>query len=408
VNDDAPAERTEYYNSTSDQSAFSLGVLRELVAQPTAPFHEERVAARIGRWLRAWGIPFAVDVYGNIVAHYQRGAPCRPLVLMAHMDHPAFTIGAAGGPDGAHVTAALEGGVPARAFAREVPVRIYPRVGDARERGIAGRIVGYLLGAGPRDVDLHITVDDVASVGDIAPGDFGVWDLPLFEVRDSLIHARVLDDLAGCAAILLTLHAAANEGWHTDVYGVFTRAEEVGLVGARAALDSGALPREGAVVSLEASKALPGAQQGDGPVIRVGDRATTFGEGAEIVLKAAAERLGSNIWHPSRQATVAVQRQLMSGGQCEGSAAARLGYQTTGLAFPLGNYHNVSADATLVPETIHVRDYITGVALLREAARLMPDLPAIETQESGQDGRYASHLERLAASAHSIKAASSR
>lgn len=397
-------------DSTDDQNAFYLNVLQELVAQPTAPFHEERVAARISRWLREWDIPFSVDAYGNIVARHQRGAPCRPLALMAHMDHPAFTIGAAGGPDGAHFTAALEGGVPARSFAREVPVRIYPRVGDARERGIAGRIVGYLLGAGPRDVDLHITVGDDASVGDIAPGDFGVWDLPLFEVRDNLIHARVLDDLAGCAAILLALHAAASEGWPTDVYGVFTRAEEVGLVGARAAFESGALPRESIVVSLEASKALPGAHQGDGPVIRVGDRATTFGEGAEIVLKAAAERLGSNIWHPARQATTAVQRQLMNGGQCEGSAAVRLGYQATGLAFPLGNYHNVSADAsadaTLVPETIHVRDYVTGVALLREAARLMPDLPDIASQEGGQDGRYAAHIERLTTSAHSIKAAS--
>ncbi|MDQ2828646.1 MAG: hypothetical protein M3Y74_06320, partial [Chloroflexota bacterium] len=73
--------------------------------------------------------------------------------------------------------------------------------------------------------------------------------------------------------------------------------------------------------------------------------------------------------------------------------------------------HNVSADAsadaTLVPETIHVRDYVTGVALLREAARLMPGLPDIVTQEGSQDGRYAAHIERLATSAHSIKAASS-
>lgn len=393
-------------DNSGDQNAFYLNILQELVAQPTAPFHEERVAARIGQWLREWDIPFSVDAYGNIVARQQRGAPCRPLALMAHMDHPAFTIGAAGGPDGAHFTAALEGGVQARSFAREVPVRIYPGVGDARDRGIAGRVVGYLLGAGPRDVELHIAVDDTVAIGDIAPGDFGVWDLPLFEVRDSLIHARVLDDLAGCAAILLALHAAASEGWPTDVYGVFTRAEEVGLVGARAMFEDGALPRESIVVSLEASKELPGARQGDGPVIRVGDRATTFGEEAEIVLKAAAERLGSNIWHPARQATAGVQRQLMNGGQCEGSAAVRLGYQTTGLAFPLGNYHNVSADATLAPETIHVRDYVTGVALLREAARLMPDLPDIAAQAGGQDGRYAAQVGRLTASAHNIKAAS--
>lgn len=397
----------------SDQTLLYLDILRDIVSQPTAPFHEERGAARVGHWLRAWGVPFAVDAHGNIVAHYQRGAPCRPLALMAHMDHPAFTITASGGPDGAHYTAALEGGVPPRSFTREVPVRIYPRAGKAHIQGLAGRVVGYVLGEGPRDVALHIRMDDAsgaeaAGSGEaIAPGAFGVWDLPSFEVRDELVHARAVDDLAGCAAILLTLRAAALDAWRTDVYGVFTRAEEVGLVGARAALESGVVPCDGIVVSLEASKALPGAQQGDGPVIRVGDRATTFSEGAEVALKAAAERIGSNVWRPLRDAPTAVQRQLMSGGQCEGSAAVRLGYQTTGLAFPLGNYHNVSAtgDLTLVPETIHVRDYVTGVTLLQEAARLMPALTSIEAEGGSPYGRFDAHVERLKASAGAIREA---
>lgn len=394
----------------SDQTILYLDVLKDVVPQPTAPFHEERVAARIGHWLRAWGIPFAVDAHGNIVARYQRGAPCRPLALMAHMDHPAFTVIGPGGPNGAHYTAALEGGVPARLFAREIAVRIYPRAGAGRDRGLAGRIVGSLEGEGPRDVELHIAMDDaeVAGLtGAISPGDFGVWDLPAYEMRDDLVHARAIDDLAGCAAILLTLQAAATGAWHTDLYGVFTRAEEVGLVGARVALEGGVVPRDSVVVSLEASKTLPGARQGGGPVIRVGDRATTFGETAEVVLKAAAERIGSNIWHPLRQASSAVQRQLMSGGQCEGSVAVRLGYQTTGLAFPLGNYHNVSPNETLVPETVHVRDYVTGVALLQEAARLMPELSTIDAVGHMPHDRFDAYTERLKASADLIKVASS-
>lgn len=390
----------------SDQTILYLDVLKDIVSQPTAPFHEERVAARIGHHLRAWGIPFAVDTHGNIVAHYRRGAPCRPLVLMAHMDHPAFTITAPGGQNGAHYIAALEGGVPPHSFDREVPVRVYPHAGAERDEGLAGRVVGYVTGAGPRDVDLHIAMDGAVAAGSVTAGDFGVWDLPSYEVRDDVVHARAIDDLVGCAAILLALRAAAIDGWHTDLYGVFTRAEEVGLVGARAALESGVVPRDSIVVSLEASKALPGAQQGDGPVIRVGDRATTFSEGAEIALKAAAERIGSNIWHPLREGPTAVQRQLMSGGQCEGSAAVQLGYQTTGLAFPLGNYHNVSTDGTLVPETVHVRDYVTGVALLGEAGRLMPELSSIDVDGRTPYGRYDAHLERLRASADAIRVAS--
>ena len=383
-----------------------LQALQEIVAPPTAPFHEEHVAAAIGRHLRASGVPYRVDDDGNIIAHYQQGTPCRPLILMAHMDHPALTITQTGGPGGADYTAALEGGVAAQCFEREVPIKLFPRGVASFEQGLGACIVGYRRGEGPRDVDLYVRLDDAADAGAIAGGDFGVWDLPSFELRGDMVHARAIDDLAGCAAIVLALDAVAREGWPTDVYGVFTRAEEVGLVGARVLFESGVLPRDGIVVSLEASKALPGAQQGDGPVIRVGDRATTFSEGAELVLKAAAERLGSNVWHPLRENTVAVQRQLMSGGRCEASAAISAGYQATGLAFPLGNYHNVAADGshTLIPETIDARDYLTGVALLQEAARVMPDLPRLEAEPDSPYGRAERYAERLRSSAARITA----
>jgi endoglucanase len=207
-----------------------------------------------------------------------------------------------------------------------------------------------------------------------------VWDLPDFERRDGYIHARAIDDLAGCAAILLTLRQLSREGATTDVYGVFTRAEEVGLVGARLLLEAGTLPGEAYIVSLEASKALPGAVQGGGPVIRAGDRGATFSEGAEQVLKAAAERLGSNVWHAALPATTPIQRQLMSGGRCEANIAVMLGYRATGLAFPLGNYHNVGPEYRIEPENIHEQDFLTGVALLCEAGRLLPQLDRIRAE----------------------------
>jgi len=152
-----------------------------------------------------------------------------------------------------------------------------------------------------------------------------------------------------------------------DVYGVFTRAEEVGLMGARLLAESGLLPKQTLVVSLESSRTLPGAEQGSGPVIRVGDAGMTFNADAESVLLKARETL------QLQEGGFRVQRQLMSGGVCEASAFALFGYRTTGIAFPLGNYHNGAPDGTIQAEYIHVEDFIGGVRLIVEAARQMPE-----------------------------------
>jgi endoglucanase len=263
---------------------------------------------------------------------------------------------------------------------------------------VSARVIGYTRDQEANATMLHLQVGD--STAPVEAGDFGIWDLPDFTLRDGFIHARVLDDLAGCAAMLLVLQHATQAGWEVDLYAVFTRAEEVGLVGAWAVLQSGALPRDGYLVSLEASPALPGALQGEGPVIRVGDRVTTFSQEAELALKAAAYRLGASVWRPERgrpqaEARVKVQRQLMSGGMCEASAAVMLGYQATGLALPLANYHNQGPGSTLAPEIIHADDFLTGVALLQEATQMSPELDGIRARHHAAYGAPADEITRL-------------
>ncbi|GIT69388.1 MAG: hypothetical protein Ct9H300mP27_04920 [Chloroflexota bacterium] len=81
-----------------------------------------------------------------------------------------------------------------------------------------------------------------------------------------------MGDLAGCGSILTSLEILKGEKIPTDVYGVFTRAEEVGLIGARLMAEAMILPMDTFVVSLESSRTLPGAEMGEGPVIRVGMR----------------------------------------------------------------------------------------------------------------------------------------
>jgi endoglucanase len=188
-----------------------------------------------------------------------------------------------------------------------------------------------------------------------------VFDLVDFQLDGEFIRMRALDDLAGCASILATLAALSEQPPPGDVYGVFTRAEEVGLVGARLLAEARILPEDTIVVSLESSRTLPGAEIGSGPVIRVGDAGFTFNADAESVLIRAREVL------QVRPGGFRVQRQLMSGGTCEASAFALYGYQTTGIAFPLGNYHNGAPEGRIEAEFIHQEDFIGGVELIIEA-----------------------------------------
>jgi putative aminopeptidase FrvX len=368
-------------------------VLKELVSIPTASFHEEAVCARIKDYLNEYRIPYEVDKWGNIIAHYQKGASLpRPLVLMAHTDHPAFELT---GKKEDKWVAQLLGGVSPRCFDHPVPVKIVREANTF----VYGKVTGYFAPS-PRDVTLYIELENNENVKE---GDFGVWDLKDFELKDGMIHARVIDDLVGVAAALLTLQYVSFEAIETDVYALFTRAEEVGLVGADLLFSDGTLPKSSLVVSLEASKTIPGAEQGKGPVIRAGDRTFSFNETAEFLLKCAATNLGGSTSTRDPQDTL-IQRQLMIGGNCEAGSALMNGYNATGMAFSLGNYHNVTADFGIAEENIHQQDYLTGVCLLQEAARILPELPEYEQSHRAKYTAISGDLsKRLSDTAHKFK-----
>ncbi len=320
-----------------------LTVLADLGALPTAPLHEATVAGYVARFLRERGLPFQVDPYGNLIATYRNADSPRPIALVAHLDHPALELTAVAS-DGT-ATASLLGGVPAACFARPVPVLV---VGETAAQ--PATIVGVEIDpATGRVASLTLRAPRTAQVGQ-----FAVFDLPGFRQDGDAVAMRAADDLAGVAVALQTLDRVARRGLPGVVYGVFTRAEEIGLIGAQLVAQAGLLPRETIVVSLECSRELPGAEIGQGPVIRVGDRTSAFHPEGEALLLAARDRL----------AGAPIQRQLMSGGTCEATAFGRAGYRTTGVALPLRNYHNVGPDGVIAPEQIHARDLLGAIDLL--------------------------------------------
>ena len=343
------------------QPELALNILERLGQQPAVAFHEGGVAQVVHDILGESGLTAETDGFGNIIAKIPGSDPsATPIALVAHMDHPGFEAVAAHGD---FVVASALGGVPAGAFADGVPVQIILEDGWRLSGSIAGRH------GDESQRQVLISLDQPQPLEFPRPV---VFDLTSFQIDGDFIHMRAADDLAGCASILAALSALASLSDMRDtnpelqplgdVYGVFTRAEEVGLVGARLMAEAGTLPANTLVVSAESSRTLPGAEMGGGPVIRVGDAGLTFNADAESALIKAKETL------QERPEGFKSQRQLMSGGVCEASAFALHGYKTTGMAFPLGNYHNGAPGDAIGAEYIHKDDFIGGVELMMEAA----------------------------------------
>ena len=329
-----------------------LMVLRRIAAPPTAPYHEWAVLDAIRAELEGGGIPTRTDPFGQVHARVSAGAAKRALVFAAHTDHPAFEIIEASGRTG---RARVLGGFRQRVFPSEVAVTVHADTG--------GTPFAAVLSDQVTEVEaLHnsTTLCRIRADRPLAAGQFAMLDLPAANVAGDEIHMRAADDLAGCALIVLVLLGLRAERAPHDVHAIFTRAEETGLYGARLAAEDGLLPRDAYVVSVEASRALPGAEAGRGIVVRAGDLHNTFSNEAERYLRVARERLAER--------GIPTQRALLVGGTCEASSFVRLGWTATGMALPNVNYHNAGPDGGFAPEVVRLTDVLSGIALGIEAS----------------------------------------
>ncbi len=283
-------------------TASYLAIAKSILSQPTAPFYEDAVRAEIRRLLADCpDVRITEDAFGNLIALYRRGRTRAPLAFAAHMDHPAY------------VGRAFLGGVPEHYRKKKPPTR---------------RFDGFRM-----------------------------WDLPAFEVRAGRIRSRACDDLIGCACIVAMLRELQRTRAKCAAYGLFTRAEEVGFIGAIELARSGVLPRKTTVISLETSSVKGGpVTMGAGVIVRVGDRTSIFDSAATAQLQEAA-----------KAAEIPHQRALMQGGTCEATAYALHGHRTAAMCVALGNYHNCGPGGRIAPEFVSVDDAF-GMARLCVAA----------------------------------------
>ena len=343
----------------------AVQILEGLAAHPAAPFFEDKPAKFILDILaKLESVDTERDQFGNIIARYRNLGPDTearpPIAFVAHMDHPGFEIFLDSGQNDIY-TARTLGAVPVASLRKPVPVLVLTPNGerlpatlepmDQASADQGERLVGVRLQS-EAEFPLPAAV---------------IFDLPDFSQDGDTIRMRAADDLAGCASILAALERLVADEAETDFYAVFTRAEEGGLFGARLMAEAGTLPQDTLVVSVETSSIIPGVTQGDGPIIRTGDRAYTFDSDAEQVFHIARDLI------LKRNPDFKTQRHLMSAGGCEATAFAVFDYTVTGLAYPLGNWHNATTtipdpDGGVDSENISLSDYLNGVELIAESA----------------------------------------
>jgi endoglucanase len=177
-----------------------------------------------------------------------------------------------------------------------------------------------------------------------------------------------------------------------DVRLLFTRAEEVGFLGAIAAVKHGTMPRASRVLALENSRSFADSPIHGGPIVRVGDRLSVFSPALTAAVAArAAEIAGASASSsgPPRIEPASPwrwQRKLMAGGACEATVFCQGGYEATCLCLPLGNYHNMadldavqagmhSGPPAIEREFIGLDDFEGLVDLLVACGLRLPDTP---------------------------------
>lgn len=344
----------------------SFEILSDLAKFPVTSYWEAGPAAYVRDRAMSVGLEVSVDQWGNVLVEKPgTDRMSSGIAFVAHMDHPGYevvaqrddqlvlkTLGGMGIAAGTEGTAILV----IDAFGRRINATVTGAEKTEGELQKARELAGWL---GTDTV--YARLDGDHDLGRLPLP--AVPDLPDCIIDDDLVRMRAADDLAGCAAILTALEMVAESPFAGSVYGLFTRAEEVGLIGARLVAEDELIPKNTVIVSVETSSALPGAEIGQGVVIRTGDRTATFDYEAEVYLNTAVERIRSS------DQGFKVQRQLMSAGGCEAAAFKAYGYKVTGLALPLGCWHN-RGESGVELEIISTNDFLGETLLIVETSKL--------------------------------------
>jgi endoglucanase len=374
--------------------------LLEVTSLPTAAGREDAVVAWIDRWVAARRhLRMRRDRAGNLLITRVRqrrataaGRALAPLFITAHLDHPAFVVV---GVRRGEVVLEFRGGVHDPYF-EDARIEIRDRSGAVHHAGIMSldstaqpfkRVIAQVAGA----------TNGIAA-GDLARWRFDGTDVP--RVAGGTLHTHACDDLAGVVAALATMDALGDSREAGHVGLLFTRAEEVGFVGAIAACRAKFVSIRARLICLETSRSFAESPIGGGPIVRIGDRTSVFDRDLTNAVS------GLMTEHERTHPGFRWQRKLMPGGTCEATTFGAYGYRSTCLCLPLGNYHNmVDIDGVVAgrrpaivgPEFINLADFHGLVEMLVVCAmRLDTGVPSLRARMEGFMSAYGHVLQPTA------------
>jgi endoglucanase len=334
-------------------SRSNLRILHEVCSLPTDPFAEGAVVRYAERFARQRGLTLSRDPFGNLMLELPSRSRGPRWVFAAHMDHPGFV--ATRMRDARTLEAAFRGWVFDE-YVKGAKVRFF----DAG-REITGVVQTVKVGK-ERPIPESVTVK---VAGPVAPHSPGMFDLGEARTKGNRIYSRAIDDLGGLAGALQMLDELRRKPPAASVAVLLTRAEEEGFVGAIAAsLKPKLLRRTDRIIAIETSAMQPYAPQGQGAIIRVGDRTSIFNSQLTYFLTQQAEALAK------RDKSFKYLRALMPGGTCEATVYEVYGFTAASICVALGNYHNMDREKERIgPEYIDLTDWRNMVKLFVQVAR---------------------------------------
>ncbi|GAB5497480.1 MAG: hypothetical protein Phyf2KO_25600 [Phycisphaerales bacterium] len=374
-------------------------LLLELTAIPTAAGREGRVVSFINNWLsEREDIRMEADSSGNLtVSFIELSDDAPPVYFTAHLDHPAFVVERIIAP--ATLELAFRGGVMDDYF-KDARVEVITQDDTSHPGTLAEQTE-----ATTESPYKHYICELDEPCESVTTQDIARWLLPKPEIKHGQIHTVACDDLAAAACMMIAfdnIRTERAEGKHkADVRLLFTRAEEVGFIGALAAVRHNTIPKNAKVIALENSRAFPEAPIGGGPIVRVGDRLTIFSPRLTDDIARIAEDIAGGPATPKasqKQADMPKwkwQRKLMAGGACEATVFCHAGLDATCVCLPLGNYHNMAnldeAQAGTIESPKPGREYVSlddaqgMIDLLTACGSRLSDPPTSKTSQRLED-----------------------
>ena len=205
-------------------------LLKRLTEASGASGNEKEVRDIIVEEIRPFVDSVRIDGIGNVIAYKSGKTPAAGRIMVtAHMDEVGLMIKDI---DSTGLLRFLTvGGIDKRVLVSKAVV-----VGKDKIKGVIGSKPIHLQKRNEWTKVLDINelyIDIGASSKDeaeklISIGDYAVFDTKYEEFGEGRIKAKALDNRVGCAVLVELLKLSLE----TEIYGVFTVMEEVGLVGA--------------------------------------------------------------------------------------------------------------------------------------------------------------------------------